>query len=345
MDALIQFKRTGSSSSSLLGYGGFSRVLRQHNPIDNRHYAIKEIPIDVKDMEKVAMVLNEVRILARLSHPHVIRYHHAWVEQRIPSEDEPPPSDTDEVSDDEDETIQRLPSACFKMCIQMELCETNLQEYMQIRNTVVKNECRDLFTQILDGVGYLHDHGIVHNDLKPGNIMLRRRRDHGGWMACIGDFGLSLCINESPLKAEVRQGLGDDFVQEVLLEAGTELYCCSENHCVDPARDIFSLGIILFELFCYFYTGMERIVTLSQLRKTRIPPPFFEEENPLESMMIRSMLSRQNSTIASLRSVLTPHPNCHVVMCRDLVWEIICSTCDRLATVSPSGSVDLQPQA
>jgi serine/threonine protein kinase len=93
---------------------------------------------------------------------------------------------------------------------------------------------RDAMLQVCDGLGYVHRRGLVHRDLKPSNIMvdaLRRAR--------IMDFGL--------VKLASDPADGEHCV------VGTYLYMAPEQahgRTVDARSDLYSLGVVLFELLC-----------------------------------------------------------------------------------------------
>ncbi|CZS89094.1 uncharacterized protein RAG0_00553 [Rhynchosporium agropyri] len=105
---------------SKLGSGGFGTVFLARNGLDKQEYAIKQIAVPAEKFlggagaVKLQKVLNEVQSLARLQHHNIVKYHHAWLEERIRSknlaEDEidseadsdsdsnPPPGSTDDVT-------------------------------------------------------------------------------------------------------------------------------------------------------------------------------------------------------------------------------------------------------
>jgi serine/threonine protein kinase len=92
----------------------------------------------------------------------------------------------------------------------------------------------ELFAKVCDAVHYAHDEGVIHRDLKPGNIMVR---DDG--TIAILDFGVARVSNS----ARTKQG---DFL-------GTLMYMSPEQATaridqIDHRTDIYSLGVILFEL-------------------------------------------------------------------------------------------------
>ncbi|PAV79401.1 hypothetical protein WR25_20629 isoform B [Diploscapter pachys] len=67
----------------LLGHGGFGLVFEAINHLDTAHYAVKRIAV-AKNKNDIERVLREVRAMAKLDHPNIIRYHYNWIE-------EPPP--------------------------------------------------------------------------------------------------------------------------------------------------------------------------------------------------------------------------------------------------------------
>jgi len=87
---------------------------------------------------------------------------------------------------------------------------------------------------VVDALGYVHRHGLVHRDLKPSNIMVDDRRQ-----ARIMDFGLV----KHPEEGEPLTGTGR--------VVGTYRYMSPEQaqgHPVDGRSDLYSLGVILYEL-------------------------------------------------------------------------------------------------
>src|SRR5204863_433320 len=91
----------------------------------------------------------------------------------------------------------------------------------------------DIAQQVAEGLGYAHERGIVHRDIKPGNIMLQPRGQPK-----IMDFGLA------------RMRVADHKTSTGMV-LGTPKYMSPEQVAgqpVDQRSDIFSLGIVLFEM-------------------------------------------------------------------------------------------------
>jgi tetratricopeptide (TPR) repeat protein len=98
----------------------------------------------------------------------------------------------------------------------------------------------ELFAQVCDGVQHAHQKGVIHRDLKPANILVTRidGRPHPR----IIDFGIAT--------ATTRAGAGADATHE---RAGTPDYMSPEQsegdlHGIDTRSDVYSLGVVLFEL-------------------------------------------------------------------------------------------------
>ncbi len=72
----------------------------------------------------------------------------------------------------------------------VDLCEQTLDEYVRSENNLQINGRRIIF-EVLTGLKFLHDHGILHGDLKPSNVLV----DVDGHMR-LADFGISRVLNE-----------------------------------------------------------------------------------------------------------------------------------------------------
>jgi serine/threonine protein kinase len=280
------------NSCELIGKGGFGKVYRHFYELDCKIYAIKKILLTEQSANNA---IKEVRILSGLNHINIIRYFTSWIESS---------SSNDIEETEEDDVLIIKDKNVFFLCIKMEYCEKTLSQYLLERNNFNMNS--NYIQQILTGVKYLHEHQIIHRDLKPDNILITHNN-----IIKITDFGL---VQTEPIIK-----LSDKHTTY----AGTYLYVSPEqylglNYSFDT--DIYSLGIIIFEMCHLFKTDMERINLILKLKNEMIIGSYIENYE-----IILKMIGNQNHrpTINQIFSnFYQPYHNPHII-CRDIIWEII----------------------
>ncbi|XP_066496677.1 eukaryotic translation initiation factor 2-alpha kinase 1 isoform X2 [Tiliqua scincoides] len=211
--------------------------------------------------------------------------------------------------------------------IQMQLCELSLWDWIADRNGkcfgsgdtsspychVDVNRALKIFQELLEGVYYIHSRGIMHRDIKPRNIFLQGPDHH----VKIGDFGLacrdiiqeptsyllSAKKTERPPAGEISHTSG----------VGTCLYASPEQlqgcH-YDFKSDMYSLGVILLELFQPFGTEMERTEVLMDLRNSGIPLSF-SQKWPTQTKYVKLLTSRVPSRRPTASQVLESELFCN----------------------------------
>ncbi|MCO5095090.1 MAG: protein kinase [Xanthomonadaceae bacterium] len=193
---------------SEIGRGGMGVVYRAFEPALNRHVAIKELsPSLAHDPQLVERFLREARSMAALSDPHIIQIFYIG---------------TDEA------TSQPFFAMEF---VEGESLSAILKRDGKIG---VENTLRILH-QTAQGLATAHDRGVIHRDIKPGNLMLSDRGQ-----VKIADFGIALATKDVSKKLTTT----GEFV-------GTPGYLSPEvclGKPIDQRSDIFSLGIVMFEM-------------------------------------------------------------------------------------------------
>lgn len=200
--------------------------------------------------------------------------------------------------------------------IQMELCaKQTLREWLQENNT---SSLRDrgkvlaIFRQIVEAVDYVHSSGLMHRDLKPSNIFFS-----SDGAVKVGDFGLvtaavegcdsSVSSNDSPSLTLIQSSNSSSETVNHTDNVGTFLYMSPDQlECVSYSNkvDIYSLGIILYELLVPFRTEMERLHTLKHVRELSFPQSF-SKKFTAESQLLRQMLASAPSDRPSANEILS----------------------------------------
>ncbi len=201
-----------------LGRGGMGDVYEAFDLQLSEAIALKAIrPEIVENAGVLARFRKEVQLARRLSGPNVCRIHELFV-----------------LGGGAD------PDGAF---LTMELLDgVTLSERIQQSGPIPWREAQELADGICSGVAAIHEAGMIHRDLKSRNIMLVNRA--GSTCAVVMDFGLAHEI--APSQPDAPTGL--TLPGAVL---GTPEYMAPEQFEakeVTPATDIFSLGVVLYEM-------------------------------------------------------------------------------------------------
>ncbi|KAK0161627.1 hypothetical protein PV327_010080 [Microctonus hyperodae] len=183
--------------------------------------------------------------------------------------------------------------------IQMQLCQrSSLRKWLRQEKSRDYSHIVNIFQQIVDAVEYVHLQGLIHRDLKPSNVFFAYDDK-----VKIGDFGLVTTIPEgcnghNPCTSD-EDGIYINNCDSIIAQkcnhtacVGTTLYMAPEQmneQIYDYKVDIYSLGIILFELLMPFDTEMERAKAIIDLRNF-IFPSDFASNYPKEYDLLKMML-------------------------------------------------------
>jgi eukaryotic-like serine/threonine-protein kinase len=242
---------------SELGRGGMGVVYKAYEPALTRYVAIKELsPALAHEQTLVERFLREARSMASLNDPHIIQIYF--------------------IGQDNDQPF-----------FVMEFVDgESLSAIIKREGRLYVGDALKILHQSAKGLSVAHDRGVIHRDIKPGNLMLNQRGQ-----IKIADFGIALANHDFNSKLT---GTGE-FV-------GTPGYLSPEvclGKMVDQRSDIFALGIVLFETL----TG-------------RTP---FSDESPLKLMLdvvqseipdVREINREVDQEVASiLKRMLEKDPN------------------------------------
>ena len=193
-----------------IGTGGMGEVYRAEDLRLGRHVAIKLLSFDRTDDEENARqrLIREARSASLLSHPNIVTIH----------------------------TIEQAKQRDF---IVMELIEGESLAAILHRGNLEFAQVLDIGAQVADALAAAHSIGIIHRDIKPGNILVTSR----GRVKVL-DFGLAKITSNALAHMET-----SDLTQTGTL-LGTVSYMSPEQtrgEELDAGSDIFSLGTVLYE--------------------------------------------------------------------------------------------------
>ena len=154
-----------------------------------------------------------------------------------------------------------------------------LRDYLLKRKLLTLEEAASIIGQIASALQCAHDHGVVHRDVKPSNILLRQ----DGY-AYLVDFGLAKAIT------------GGESLTTIGAMVGTPEYMAPEqsNGQSDYRSDIYSLGIILYQMLTGrvpFTAESPVAISLKHIQTTPIPPRELNDEIPasIEAIILKAL--------------------------------------------------------
>ena len=197
---------------SLIGVGGMGRVYKAYQQTVDRFVAVKILPRELAGAnEQIAKRFQlEARAASRLSHPNTITVH-----------------DFGQLADG-------------SLCIVMEYLTGQTLEYVIAEHPSVARVLR-IALQICGSLAEAHQNGIIHRDLKPPNIIVSAIGEDKDWVKVV-DFGIVKMLDTSNSLSLSVAGM----------VSGTPEYMSPEqvqDEPVDARSDIYSLGLLLYELF------------------------------------------------------------------------------------------------
>jgi basic membrane lipoprotein Med (substrate-binding protein (PBP1-ABC) superfamily)/ABC-type phosphate/phosphonate transport system substrate-binding protein len=187
-----------------LGKGGMATVYRAFQPSLERSVALKVLmPYFAHEEGFSKRFVREAKAIARLDHPHILPIYDFGQEGDI-------------------------------HYIVMKCVDAGSLKDLEAGQPIPLDVCVDILSQIADALDHAHQHGVIHRDVKPANVLM----DRGHWVF-LTDFGLARMVEGS--QQLTASGVG----------VGTPAYMAPEQ-CqgreIDRRADIYSLGIVLYEM-------------------------------------------------------------------------------------------------
>jgi eukaryotic-like serine/threonine-protein kinase len=250
----------------LVGTGGMSSVYRARDSVLERRVALKVLHEHFSaDPEYVERFRREARAIARLNHPNIVTV-----------------IDRGEFEGRQFIVFEHIPGE-------------NLKEVVEREGQLPVAQALALTHQIARGLAFAHDHGVVHRDVKPQNVLL----DESG-TAKVTDFGIARSLDP-----------GEELTQTGTL-LGTSDYIAPEQASgqpVDARSDQYSLGVLLYELLAGEVPYPADSFMAVAMRHLRDPVPSLRERRSdvpdrVDEIVARAMAKRPEDRFPSTEAMM-----------------------------------------
>lgn len=191
----------------LIGEGGMAAVFRGRHRRRDTFHAVK-VPLRQRDEGLRARFRREALILRELRHDHIVH-------------------------------VSEVLEADGYLAMVMELLDgMDLQAWLELNGRASPIQAARWTCQILDALGEVHQRGLVHRDLKPGNLFLVERRRHA--QISLLDFGIARRVDGADRLTHQGGRVGSwDYMSPEQVDAPDD---------VDHRADIYAVGVVLYEL-------------------------------------------------------------------------------------------------
>ena len=213
----------------VVGHGGFSAVFKARSKEDPEHIvALKQLDfvLENEDTKEYRDFKNEVEILKRLDHPNIVKIYDEYILDNKPS------LEMEYVDGETLETIIQREGyfsieEILEVIAQMASALSYCHHYHSYGNSP---------QHLLSDSVIINRDAIIHNDINPKNI-IRTRNEDGSWRYVLIDFGLSFADPDAVRHSKKEDGMAEYKAPEKW-----------RGQLVDTPSDIYSLGIVLYEL-------------------------------------------------------------------------------------------------
>ncbi|XP_071479348.1 uncharacterized protein [Diadema antillarum] len=244
-------KLAGFERIRTVGKGAYGAAVLYRKKDDDSLVILKEINMHELNANERQMALNEIRVLSMLDHSNIISYYDSF---------------------EEDGTLM----------IEMEYADGGtLAQYLnsiQGKAAMEEREILAMFHQMVAGIKHVHDHKILHRDLKTANIFLTKEG-----VIKIGDFGISKVLTSNNPGANTVLGTPYYISPEIC-----------EGKPYNEKSDIWALGCILYEMACRQRTfeGTNLPALVNKIMKGQFTPVTGNYSQEFKAL-VQDMLQRE----------------------------------------------------
>jgi serine/threonine-protein kinase len=253
-----------------IGKGGMAIVWKAYHAAMDRYVAIKMLPYQFAQRDEfLARFRQEARVIARLEHPHILPVYDYGEGGDTPGNDMP--------------------------YLVMRLLEAGTLTERIRAGALSLAEVDRIFTQLAEALEYAHEKGVIHRDIKPSNAMLDQRGE-----IFLTDFGIAKIVENAV------------HLTSTGTITGTPEYMSPEQAQgmkVDHRTDIYSLGVVLYEMLTgqVPYQAETPIAVILKKIQDPLPPPSVvnpEIPDPLEPVLLKALTKEPRDRFSTMGEFL-----------------------------------------
>ncbi|EAX88877.1 CMGC family protein kinase [Trichomonas vaginalis G3] len=259
-----------------IGGGSFGSVTKSLDIKNNRIVALKKLKSFSSEQDEERIV-NEVTIVQKLNHPNIVKIY---------------------------DIFYSTSENCYY--ISMEYCQQDLLALLET-HTLNPTQKKSIMKQILEALAYLEKRNIIHQDLKPANILVQ-----DGMRIKLADFGLATYYT----------------TDHEMTNCGTLAYNPPEKHLestiLTKTIDVWSAGVLFYQLITHkvlFQSGLQDVITICGAPDPKLWPNVmtfknynkclqWASSNPsLNSLFTENDKSNYGNVIERIKSMLSLYPD------------------------------------
>lgn len=253
-----------------LGHGGMGQVFKARHVVLDRIVAVKVLPLEKSTPQAIENFQNEIHALASLNHPNLVQAIDAGMDGNV------------------------------YYLVTEYVAGPDLRKLVRNRGSLTQESAASIIVQTAAALQHAHEAGLVHRDVKPGNILVMMNG-----IAKLSDLGLASSMeNHSSAKQTKVVGTADYLSPDQVKSPGNP----------KPVWDIYSLGCTLY----YIVTG--KVPYPGGTPSEKVKAHLDENIQPLDPCRLNPLLSRDFVDV--IGDMMAKNPDERIPNCQEVIQQL-----------------------